>query len=258
MNPLILSLGPFTLRWYGLMYVLALLFGAWLVNKECKRKNLPITNDEVMNFALICMFSGVFVARLYYVAFNWHFYGNYLWEIPKIWNGGLAIHGGMIGGLTGGLIFLSRHQVPTWSFADAVSPSIMLGQVFGRFGNFMNGDAHGVPTDMPWGIIFPQESIAGNQFPDQPIHPVMLYELFLNLVWFSILRNLRYKEYKPGFLFCLYFILYSIGRVVVSGYRADSLWVGSIRAAYLASFLLIVVFGSIIAFGRLWQTSKPE
>ena len=256
MSPIIFSIGPLTLRWYGLMYVLALLVGTWLITRECERKNLSITNDEVMNFALICMFSGIFFARLYYVVFNWNFYGNHLWEIPKIWHGGLAIHGGLIGGVLAGLIFLARHKVSTWSFADAVAPSIMLGQVFGRFGNFMNGDAHGIPTNMPWGIIFPQESIAGKQFPDEPIHPVMLYELFLNFFWFLILRTLRLKSHKPGFLFCLYFVLYSIGRAIVSGYRADSLWFGSVRVAYIASFILILLFGSFIFYGRLWKSNK--
>ena len=84
----------------------------------------------------------------------------------------------------------------------------------------------------------------------------MLYELFLNLVWFLILRNLRFKSHKPGFLFCLYFVLYSVGRAIVSGFRADSLWFGSVRAAYVASFLLIIIFSSFIFYGRLWKSAK--
>ena len=84
----------------------------------------------------------------------------------------------------------------------------------------------------------------------------MLYELFLNFFWFLILRTLRLKPHKPGFLFCLYFVLYSIGRAIVSGYRADSLWFGNVRAAYVASFLLILLFGSFIFYGRLWKSTK--
>ena len=115
------------------------------------------------------------------------------------------------GGALAGYLYMKNRPVSTWEFADAVAPAIILGQVFGRFGNFMNGDAHGVPTTMPWGVEFPMTSIAGREFPGQATHPVMLYELFLNLAWFFILRRLRFTNHKPGFIFCLYFVLYSFG-----------------------------------------------
>ncbi|MDA1001585.1 MAG: prolipoprotein diacylglyceryl transferase [bacterium] len=256
MSPVIFQLGPFVLRWYGLMYVVAVLVGARLVRKESERRGLPITADEIMNFALIVMFAGILGGRIYYVIFNWDFYGKNLGEIVQIWHGGLAIHGGMVGGVLAGLIYLNRHPVSTWDFADAVAPAVMLGQVFGRFGNFMNGDAHGMPTALPWGVVFPAESIAGRQFPGIPLHPVMIYELLLNLLWFFLLRRLRLWNHRPGFLFCLYFILYSIGRAAVSGFRADSLWMGPVRAAYVASAVLIVIFGGIILKKRLWTSDS--
>ncbi len=253
MSPAIFQIGPFALRWYGLMYVTAVLVGVWLAGKEAERKNLPITSDEIMNFGLLVMFSGILGGRIYYVVFNWDFYGANLGEIPAIWHGGLAIHGGLVGGVVAGVLYLRRHPVPTFAFADAVAPSLMLGQVFGRFGNFMNGDAHGTPTGSPLGLIFPAESIAGRQFPGIPIHPVMLYELALNLLWFFVLRKLRLRPHREGFIFCLYFILYSIGRAAVSGFRADSLWLGPVRAAYVASAVLILAFGAVIYRYRLWE-----
>lgn len=240
------------------MYVTAVLVGVWLATKEAERKKLPITSDEIMNFGLIVMFAGILGGRIYYVIFNWNFYGQNLWEIPQLWKGGLAIHGGLVGGVLAGLIYLQRHPVPTFAFADAVAPSIMLGQVFGRFGNFMNGDAHGVPTSLPWGVVFPAMSIAGRQYPGTPIHPVMLYELVLNLIWFLLLRRLRLTNHKPGYIFCLYFVLYSIGRAAVSGFRADSLWLGPVRAAYIASAVLILIFGGIILYYRLWMPEKDD
>jgi phosphatidylglycerol:prolipoprotein diacylglycerol transferase len=260
LSPAIFQIGPFALRWYGLMYVTAVLVGVWLAGKEAERKNLPITNDEIMNFGLLVMFSGILGGRIYYVVFNWDFYGANLLEIPAIWHGGLAIHGGLVGGVVAGFLYLRSHPAPTFAFADAVAPSLMLGQVFGRFGNFMNGDAHGVPTGSPLGLIFPAESIAGRQFPGTPIHPVMLYELALNLLWFFILRKLRLRPHREGFIFCLYFILYSVGRAAVSGFRADSLWLGPVRAAYVASAVLILAFGAIIYRYRLWEgegSGKP-
>ncbi len=253
MSPIIFQIGPFALRWYGLMYVTAVLVGVWLSGKEAERKKLPISSDEIMDFGLRVMFAGILGGRIYYVAFNWDFYGANPWEIPQIWHGGLAIHGGLLGGVLAGYLYLMRHAAPTFAFADTVAPSIILGQAFGRFGNFMNGDAHGVPTDSPFGLIFPASSIAGREFPETPIHPVMLYELALNLVWFIILRRLRLRPHREGFVFCMYFVLYSIGRVAVSGFRADSLWFGPVRAAYLASAALILVFGFFIVRYRLWE-----
>ncbi len=236
------------------MYVTAALVGVWLVQKETDRKGLPITYDEIMNFAMIVIFAGIAGGRIYYVLFNWDFYEKFPAEIPQVWHGGLAIHGGLIGGGLAGWLYLCRRPVPFLQFADAVAPVIVLGQAFGRFGNFMNGDANGMPTTMAWGVMFPPASIAGQQFPGIATHPVMLYELFLNLIWFLVLSRLRFMSHRPGFLVCLYFVLYSVGRVAVSGFRADSLMLGSVRAAYVASAILILLFGGIILQGRLWKT----
>jgi len=227
--------------------------GAWLVNREARRTKLPITFDEIMNFGILVMFAGIAGGRAYYVAFNWDFYARHPWEIPQIWHGGLAIHGGLITGVLAGWLYLRRHPVPMWPFADAVAPAIMLGQVFGRFGNFMNGDAHGVPTAMPWGVVFPPASVAGRQFPDTPIHPVMLYELILNLLFFFVMIRLRRRPHRPGFIFCLYFVFYAVSRAAVTGFRADDLWLGPVRAPYVASAVMILAFGGIIWARRLWE-----
>ena len=137
--------------------------------------------------------------------------------------------------------------------ADAVAPALILGQAFGRFGNFMNGDAHGRPTDMPWGIVFPPESIAGTEFPSMALHPTMLYELAINLMIFVFLWFvLRRKEAKDGFSFAVYFALYSTGRLFVEYFRADSLMIGPVKAAQLVSIILIVAVTAIIWKKRLW------
>jgi len=252
-SPIIFQVGPLALRWYGLMYVTAALVGAWLVRREAERKRLPITADEIMNFAVLCVFSGLLGGRIYYVAFHWDFYGQNPWEIPQLWHGGLAIHGGLFAGVIAGFLYIRRLRLPLWPFADAVVPAVILGQAFGRFGNFMNGDAHGVPTRLPWGVVFPPGSVAGREFPGTPTHPVMLYELALNLLWFGILMRLRLRPHKPGFLFCLYFVLYSLGRGAVEGLRADSEWIGPFRAAHVFSLMLVLIFGGIILKYRLWE-----
>lgn len=254
MHPIAFEIGPISIRYYGLMYVVAIIVGTYLVRSEARRKQFPLTDDNIINFVLLAMVLGVAFARLYYVIFSWDYYSAHPFSIPAIWQGGLAIHGGLIGGVLAGYIFTAKHKIAFWRFADAVIPSVILGQTFGRFGNFMNGDAHGTPTRMPWGIVFPQNSIAGYQFPDTPLHPTMLYEMAINLAIFLALWGLRKRQFKDGFLFSLYFILYASGRFVVEAFRADSLMIGNLRAAQVISLLLIVVFGLYVYKRRLWQS----
>lgn len=252
MHPVIFTIGPFVFRYYGLMYMIALLVGIALIRREVTRKGIPLTLDNVWNMVIVVFLSGLVVARIYYVIFNWAYYSAFPSEIIAIWRGGLAIHGGIIGGLLGGVAMTRRLKVPFWRMADTVAPSLILGQAFGRFGNFMNGDAHGLPTDKPWGIIFKPETTAGMQFADKPIHPTMLYELVFNVLIFSYLWRIRTRGYKDGYLFSLYLILYSVNRFFVSFFRADSLMIGGLRAAHLASVIIIVLALLLITKGSLW------
>lgn len=254
MHPVLFRLGPVEIRFYGLMYVVAILVASWLIKKEVKRKGVALIDDEVMNLIIWTVVGGVIGARLYYVVFNLDYYLSNPSEIPAVWHGGLAIHGGMIGGVSAAWVFLKRKSVAFWRMADSVAPALILGQAFGRFGNFMNGDAHGRPTDMPWGIVFPPESIAGSEFPGIPLHPTMLYELFINLSIFLFLwLYLKEKDHKDGFIFASYIALYSVGRFVVEHFRADSLMAGTLRAAQMVSLSIAVVALIIIFAKRLWE-----
>jgi phosphatidylglycerol:prolipoprotein diacylglycerol transferase len=253
MHPILIDIGLFQIRFYGLMYVVAILVGYNLVKSEIKRKEMDLTPDDVMNFIFWIVVGGIIGARIYYVAFNWEYYLADWKEIPAIWHGGLAIHGGILGGLVFGFIYAKRKDVSFFGAADAVAPSLILGQAFGRFGNFMNGDAHGVPTQMPWGIVFPPGSIAGDQFPQTPLHPTMLYEMAINLAIFGFLWSIRKRPAKEGFIIALYLILYSAGRSVVSFFRADSLMVGDFRAAHLISIVIFAVVIPILIKKRLWS-----
>ncbi len=253
MHPVLIEIGPLTIRYYGLMYAVAILVGLVLVKRDVRRRGLPITEDDVVNFVLLVVAAGIIGARLYYVAFNWDFYGRHIAEIPAIWHGGLAIHGGILGGVVAGWWFVQRHNLPVLVMGDVAAPSLILGQTFGRFGNFMNGDAHGLPTSLPWGVVFPPESIAGQEFPGTPIHPTMLYEMVFNFLIFLTLYRLRLRPAKDGFICTLYLVLYSTGRFVVSFFRADSLMLGPYRAAHIVSLLLIALAGGYMIKERLWQ-----
>ncbi|MBI5642577.1 MAG: prolipoprotein diacylglyceryl transferase [Deltaproteobacteria bacterium] len=253
MHPILFKFGPIEIRFYGLMYVIAILAASYLIKKEVRRKKISLTDDDVMNFIIWTVVGGVIGARLYYVAFNLDYYLSNIKEIPALWHGGLAIHGGLLGGILVALSYLKKRGVSFWRMADCVAPALILGQAFGRFGNFMNGDAHGRPTSMPWGIVFPPDSIAGSEFPGIPLHPTMLYELSINLgifclLWF-VLKN---KGRKDGFIFAMYVALYSFGRFIVEHFRADSLMFGPIRAAQAVG---LVIAGAAILFiisKKLW------
>ncbi len=259
MHPILFELGPLQIRYYGLMYAIAILCAMPLLQREIRRKQMPLTEDQTMNFLMLCVLGGVVGARLYYVLFNWNEYRADLLEIVKVWHGGLAIHGGVIGGTLVGWWLVTQYRIPFWRMADVVAPPMILGQTFGRFGNFMNGDAHGLPTTMPWGIIFPPQSIAGREFPNTPLHPVMLYEMGINFCIFLLLWNIRKKPYaRDGLLACLYLELYSIGRFIVSFFRADNLMFRQFSAPHIISIALIVLAGWLIMRGRLWEQAPAN
>lgn len=253
MHPVFFKIGFLEIRYYGLMYALALLIGIKGILGEFKRRGVKYVEDDVLNVIIITFIGGLVFARLYYVAFNMNYYWRSPAEIIAFWHGGLAIHGGIIGGVLAGVWATKKYKINTWFFADALAPFLMLGQTLGRFGNFMNGDAHGLPTNLPWGVVFPAGTPAGNEFSGIALHPVMIYELFFNFIFFLILFNLRKTKHQDGYIFSLYLILYSIGRFFVSFFRADSLMLGSFRMAHLISVLIVAVG---IFFIKRYQLNK--
>jgi phosphatidylglycerol---prolipoprotein diacylglyceryl transferase len=253
MDPILIEFGPVAIRWYGLMYVTAMVVGGWLIGKEVARKDIPLNDEARWNFITLVFLAGILGGRVYYVVFNWGYYGAHPAEIPAIWHGGLAIHGGMIGGALAALWYIRRRRLVFLRLADACSPSVILGQAFGRFGNFMNGEVHGPPTDLPWGIVFPPDSPAGREFGPVPLHPAMLYEMVLNLMIFGLLWGIRKRAVRDGFIFSLYLILYSVARFLVSMIRAEDLYLGPFRAPHVASVLIVIVAGGFLVSRRLWR-----
>ncbi|MFW6180099.1 MAG: prolipoprotein diacylglyceryl transferase [Spirochaetota bacterium] len=258
MHPVLFRLGPVEVRFYGLMYVIGIIVGIILVRREVDRKNLELTRDDVFSYAFWVVVGGILGGRLYYVAFMWRqFYASNPLEIFAIWHGGLAIHGGILGGALGAFLYARVKKVHYFDLLDMSAPALALAQAFGRFGNFMNGDAHGVPTDLPWGIVFPPESIAGSEFPGQPLHPVMLYELAGNLASFFILWKLRRRDHKRGFILAMYLVNYGVVRFLVSFLRADSLMLDGLRGAQVMSVIFVAGSGAMILLNRLWSRQAP-
>ncbi len=239
MDPVAFSVFGFEIRWYGLLIAIAVLIGTLLATKEAKRKG--IKEEAFLDLLIFAVPVAIIFARLYYVIFTWDYYSQNPGQILNIRGGGLAIHGVIIGGILVALIFSKIRKINFWSIADAAAPSLILGQAIGRWGNFANSEAHGGPTDLPWGII-----IDGVK-----VHPTFLYESIWNLLVFGFLLWYRRKfANREGEIFLLYIILYSLARLFIEGLRTDSLMFGQIRVAQLISLIAIVIGGAILYYKK--------
>ena len=242
----IFHLGWFRLKWYGLLIATAVLIGVNLSIRLGKLRNIDA--EAIADLAICLVIGAIPAARLYYVIFEWPTYAPHPENIIKIWEGGIAIHGALIGGSIAAIIFAKFKRISFWQLADVVAPSVALGQAIGRWGNFFNSEAFGSQTDLPWKLCIPR-SINACEY----VHPTFLYESLWNLLVFSILIWLfiddnRHHRLKAGSIFLVYLIAYSIGRFAIEGLRTDSLMFGALRMAQRIS-LAGIGSGSI---GLLW------
>ncbi|MPM06465.1 Prolipoprotein diacylglyceryl transferase [bioreactor metagenome] len=224
MNPVAFTIFGVDIMWYGVLISTGVLLGVVFALRECKR--IGFKEDNLLDFLLYAIPAAIIGARAYYVIFSWDFYSKNPDQIINIRNGGLAIHGALIAGVIVGVLFCKKRKIKVLELLDIVMPSVALGQAIGRWGNFINQEAHGGPTDLPWGII-----VNG-----QKVHPTFLYEsiidlcIFLFLMWFR-----KNKKTTDGQVLGLYLILYSAGRFFVEGLRTDSLMFLGMRVAQLIS-----------------------
>ena len=229
------------IRWYGLLIALAVLIGTVLALKEAKRKG--VKEETLIDMLLFAVPAAIIGARAYYVIFTWDYYSKNPSQILNIRGGGLAIHGVIIAGALVAIIFAKVRKESFWNLADIVAPSLILGQAIGRWGNFTNQEAHGGPTDLPWGII-----VDGVK-----VHPTFLYESIWNLIVFAFLLWYRRKKATvEGEIFILYLMLYSVGRFFIEGMRTDSLMLGPFRVAQLISLTIITAGGAYL----FWKKKK--
>ncbi len=240
------TLGPLPIRWYGILIASALIIGVTLSQNLAKKRNI---NPELIGDLSIWLVLGAIpAARLYYVVFQWSEYAQNLGKIFAIWEGGIAIHGAILGGVIAAIIFAKVRHSSFWQLADVVAPSLILGQAIGRWGNFFNSEAFGSPTDLPWKLYIPRDRRPLDLINYEYFHPTFLYESLWNLGVFALLiflfaRGLQGKlKLKPGTLFLVYFATYSLGRFWIEGLRTDSLMLGWLRMAQVVS-LMGIVFG---------------
>jgi len=177
MYPILLKVGPFTLRSYGLFFGLAFLIATLVAARESERKGFG--REVIFDFAALALLAGLVGARLYYIAFfDPQFFLKRPWEILAVWKGGLALHGGLLAGLLVGIWFCRRYTIPFWKLADSLAPSLILGQAIGRIACFFSGDAYGKPTDLPWAVTFTDPHAMAPL--GVPLHPTQLYEFSLD------------------------------------------------------------------------------
>jgi len=242
MNRVALDLGFIQIYWYSIMILLGLLVGLAIIYYEVKKKN--INADFFTNLAFYAIIIGIISARLYYVLFNWSYYSNNLLEILEIWNGGLAIHGGIIGGGLFTLFYCKKYKVNIYRILDICVVGLIIAQAIGRWGNFFNQEAYGMLTtkEALTSLHIPGFIIDGMYINGGYHHPTFLYESIWNVIGFIILLIVRktVKYLKTGQLTGIYLVWYSLGRVFIEGMRTDSLMLGNIRIAQLVSIILII------------------
>ena len=262
----LLNLGFITIRWYGFLISISVLIGLFISKKLAKSRS--INPEYISDILPSLILSSIIGARAYYVIFEWRQYsGNNFYtsfelfnnsiQIPSflaIWEGGIAIHGGLLGGFISIILFCKSKKINLKNFIDVLIPSIILGQSIGRWGNFFNNEAFGTPTNLPWKLFIPIPQRPLEFIDYQFFHPTFLYESLCNLLIFLILitifnRQNKNKNLRPGFISCLYLITYSIGRFFIEGLRTDPLCIGGVPpfcegGLRMAQFISIFLFSS--------------
>ena len=262
MNPILLEIGPFCIKWYAIIILMGIIIGGTIVILEAKKYNYDI--DFMFDFLFFLTIFAIIGARVYYVIFEWSYYSRFPSEIIKIWHGGLAIHGAIIAGLLWTIYFTHKNKVSLLKFSDICVVGLIIGQAIGRWGNFINGEAHGPVTTLDFlnNLHIPSFIINGMYIDDLYYHPTFLYESIWCLVGFIILLLIRkIKKLKLGNLTSCYFIWYGIGRFLIESLRTDSLYLGSLKIAQCISILMIIV--GIILFilnrnNKLYTEEKYE
>jgi phosphatidylglycerol:prolipoprotein diacylglycerol transferase len=218
MFPELWHAGPIHLRSYGVMMAVAFLFGTWLALREARR--LRLEEDPLINVILVTLVASVLGARALYVIEHLAEFKREWGSVFALWQGGLTLYGGLAAGTFVGLLAARRLGLPRWRVADALTPSLAIGTMFGRIGCFLNGCCYGHPTTLPWGVKFPPGSFASIEFGDTPVHPSQLYNAAAGLALFGFLVAARARFHVPGVRFWTFVVLFALARIPLDMTRA--------------------------------------
>ena len=254
------------IAWYGILITIGMLLAVALGLHLCKREG--ISSDDIIDLAFTVIVFGVIGARAYYVIFSWNDI-NYVcsdgtvWQnivgtvynCIAVWEGGLAIYGGVLGGLLSAFVLSKIKKVNYLKFTDILGSCVLVGQIIGRWGNFINIEAYGEETTLPWrmGITY---MVNGSVVSEKFVHPTFLYESLWNLCVLALILLLYRKKKFDGQITATYFICYGIGRILIEGLRTDSLMLGNLRVSQGLSGILIVL--GIVMYIVLGKKKKKE
>ena len=220
MHQFLFYIGDFPIRAYGLVLSLSIVLAtgvAYFLAKQDGR-----WHNHIVDMGIYCGLAGILGSRLWDVFFfDWDYYRDHLTEILNVWQGGMAIQGGVILGAIVGIIYTKRHGIDSWAMADIVAPAVILGQALGRCANLLNGDAFGAPTGGDFGILYPSTTLAYRTYGSQPLWPAEIWEGQLDMAIFALLLMYRTTSHAKGQAFSLYVILYSVARFFLEYFRGD-------------------------------------
>ena len=256
MDQIFLHIGSFTIRWYGVMAALGFMSSYGIIHHY--RKQAGMSSDQVSSLIFISMISGILGARIFYVIQFWEQFRDRHSEIIRIDHGGLVFYGGFFLVIIALVIFCRKHKLDIWRVMDVVAVALPLGHAFGRVGCFLNGCCYGKPTECALGVNFPEGTAPAMHYPGLTLHPVQLYEVFANLIFFALLL-LMFKRVKRGQLVALYCIGYGIIRFVDEFFRGDH--VNLIleiftKAQFIGLFLIPCGIVMFYLFGKQSRPSK--
>lgn len=259
MHQYLFFIGQFPIRAYGLVLSLSIVLAtgvAYFLAKQDGR-----WHNHIPDMGIYCGIAGIIGARLWDVFFfDWAYYSHHLLEIPFVWQGGMAIQGGVILGAAIGILYTKKHHIDSWQLADIIAPAILLGQAIGRSANLLNGDAFGHPTGSSFGLLYPNTTLAYQVYGNQPLWPAEIWEGQIDIVLFALLLIFRTTNHAKGQVFILYAILYSTARFFLECIRGDygTLLFG-LKSAQLTSLLVIIIgLGLFFWCGRRQKTASMK
>lgn len=267
LDPVAFSIFGMPIYWYGVLIGVGLMLAIWVGLKEIKRTGQDA--DTYLDYLVYGIIFSFICARIYYVIFSWDYYKDNLIKIFAIREGGIAIYGGIIGAVISIYVYTRIKEISFFKFTDTCAPSLLVGQIIGRFGNFVNREAFGGNTDSLFAMRYLKTQVSGvseeilNYLPNSPyiqVHPTFLYEALWNLCVFIFLTI--YKKHKKfeGELTALYFLCYGLGRFWIEGLRIDQLKIGhtNIAVSQVLSVIFVVISASVFIYKRLKGDKHEE
>ncbi|MCF6093044.1 prolipoprotein diacylglyceryl transferase [Microaerobacter geothermalis] len=253
-GPVLFKIGPLPIHTLGVMIALAALVGMWMITRTAKKEG--INPDYMVDLTVYAMIGGIIGARLWYVVFMWQNYVDNPIEIFMVWMGGLAIQGGILGGAIAGIWYARKRDLPVWHVSDIVAPALILGMAIGRIGDFLTGDAYGIPSSSIFAVTYPPGTLAYSIYGDVSILPMPLFEAIGDVIIMGILLWVKKRKPFEGFLFLAMLALYSLSRFTMEFWRGDSLrTIFDLKVAQLTAIATILIAIGFMIY-RMRQEKK--